>query len=223
VSKRANGDGGIYRRASDGRWVGTIDIGRDAKGRRRRHVVYGNLRREVVAKLDEAKERLKADEPVKDARTTVAAFVEDWISKALRASNRKASTQENYATIARAHLTPPPFGALTLDKLRPSDIEALLFAKREAGLSDSTRRLIYTVCRAMLDIAVRDQLVRKNAAAAVDRPTIKRSEARYLSAEEVGRLFEAARAPGSSRLSCSCSGLAYGAAKRWRCTGVTWT
>jgi integrase len=182
----------IYRRG-DGRWVGLLDLGRDANGKRRRHVVYGSLRREVAAKLEEARSRLAADEPIKDARVTVAMECKDYISKALRASSRKASTQENYAIIARTHLAPPPFGALTLDKLRPSDLEALLVAKRDVGLSDSTVRLIYTVCRSMLDIAVRDGLIRRNAAAAVKRPTIKRDEARYLTAEEVGRLLEAAR------------------------------
>jgi hypothetical protein len=65
----------IYRRASDGKRVGTLDLGPDANGKRRRHVVYGKLRREVVAKLDEARSRLAADEPVRDARTTVASFV----------------------------------------------------------------------------------------------------------------------------------------------------
>jgi integrase len=183
----------IYRRASDGKWVGTLDLGRDAKGRRRRHVVYGQLRREVVAKLEDARHRLAADEPVKDARVTVAMFVEDWIRKALPASGRKATTQANYATIARAHLVPSPFGTLTLDKLRPSDVEALLVAKRDAGLSDSTVRLVYTVARAVLEVAVRDGLVRRNAAAVVKRPTIKRSEARYLTAAEVGRLLTAAK------------------------------
>jgi integrase len=91
------------------------------------------------------------------------------------------------------HLTPAPFGVLALDRLRPSDIEALLVAKRDAGLSDSTVRLIYTVCRAVLDIAVRDGLVRHNAAAAVKRPTIRRSEARYVTSDEVGRLLKTAR------------------------------
>ena len=116
----------------------------------------------------------------------MAAFVEDWTRKALPASGRKATTQANYSTIARTHLTPAPFGALTLDKLRPSDVEALLVAKRDAGLSDSTVRLIYTVCRAVLDIAVRDGIVRRNAAAAVNRPTIKRADARYLTAARLG-------------------------------------
>jgi integrase len=182
----------IYRRA-DGRWVGSLDLGRDGNGKRRRHVVYGHLKREVVAKLEEARHRLAADEPVKDARLTVAMFVQDWVHKALPASGRKATTQDNYAIIATTHLVPAPFGAITLDKLRPSDIEALLTAKRAAGLSDSTVRLIYTVARSVLDVAVRDGLVRRNVAAAVKRPTVKRSEARYLTADEVGRLLEAAK------------------------------
>jgi integrase len=183
----------IYRRASDGKWVGTLDLGRDANGKRRRHVVYGALRREVVAKLEEARSRLAADEPVKDARLTVAMFVEDWIRKALPASHRKATTQDNYAIIAKTHLVPAPFGAITLDRLRPSDIEALLIAKRATGLSDSSVRLIYTVARSVLEIAVRDGLVRRNVAASVRRPTIKRTDARYLTVEEVGRLLEAAK------------------------------
>jgi site-specific recombinase XerC len=91
---------------------------------------------------------------------------------------------------------------ITLDKLRPSDIEALLTAKRAAGLSDSTVRLIYTVCRAVLDTAVRDQLVRRNVAAVVKRPTIKRSEAKYLSALDVGASSRQPRVTGWSLSLC---------------------
>jgi integrase len=182
----------IYRRASDGKWVGTLDLGRDARGKRRRHVVYGALRREVVAKLEEARRRVASDEPVKDARLTVAAFVDDWLRKALPASGRRAATVANYSSIARTHIQPAPFGALTLDRLRPSDIEALLTARRDAGLSLATVQRIYQVCRAALDIAVRDGLARRNAAAALRRPTINRAEARYLTAGEVSRLLNAA-------------------------------
>jgi integrase len=186
--RRSNGEGSIYRRASDGLWIGSLTI-----DGRQKPIASGKRRGDVADKLEEARRRLKADEPVKDARVTVALFVPDWIRKALAASNRKPSTRENYATIARTHLIPAPFGALTLDRLRPSDIEALLVAKRDAGLSDSTVRLVYTVCRTMLDIAVRDGLMRRNPAAAVKRPTIKRNEARYLTPAEVGRLLEAAK------------------------------
>jgi integrase len=173
---------------------GALTYADDTGKRRQRVVASGRRRAEVSAKLKEARLRLEADEPVKDARVTVALFAEDWIRKALSASGRKPTTQANYSIIARTHLIPGPFGALTLDRLRPSDVEALLVGRRDAGLSDSTVRLIYTVCRAMLDIAVRDGLVRRNVAAAVKRrPTIKRSEAHYLNADEVGRLLEVAK------------------------------
>jgi integrase len=186
--RRSNGEGSIYRRASDGLWIGSLTI-----DGRQKPIASGKRRGDVADKLEEARRRLKADEPVKDARLTVAMFVQDWTRKALPASGRKPTTIENYRIIAVTHLVPAPFGVITLDRLRPSDIEALLIAKRATGLSDSSVRLIYTVARGVLEIAVRDGLVRRNVAASVRRPTIKRAEARYLTVEEVGRLLEAAR------------------------------
>jgi integrase len=49
------------------------------------------------------------------------------------------------------------------------------------------------VVRQALETAVRDGLVRRNPAAAVKRPTVKRSEARYLTPGEAGQLLEAAK------------------------------
>jgi len=66
----------------------------------------------------------------------------------------------------------------------------MLARKRAAGLAASTRRTIYTVVRAVLDCAVRDGLVARNAAASVKRPTLDRREARYLSRDEVQRLLD---------------------------------
>jgi integrase len=63
----------------------------------------------------------------------VAGFVEDFICKALSASGRKPTTIANYSIIARTHLTPALFGAVTLDRLRPSDVEALLVTQPRAA------------------------------------------------------------------------------------------
>ena len=48
--RRASGEGAVFKRASDGLWVGTIDLG-VVEGRRRRKAVYGQSEREVVQKL----------------------------------------------------------------------------------------------------------------------------------------------------------------------------
>ena len=48
--RRANDEGAVYRRASDGLWVGMLDLG-IVDGRRRRKTVYGQTEREALQKL----------------------------------------------------------------------------------------------------------------------------------------------------------------------------
>ena len=86
--RRSNGEGSIYRRASDGLWVAALTYVDDNGKRRQRVIASGRRRTDVAAKLEDARRRLAADEPVKDARVTVGMFVEDWTRKALPASGR---------------------------------------------------------------------------------------------------------------------------------------
>jgi integrase len=92
---------------------------------------------------------------------------------------------------SRKHLECAPFGVIPLDRLRPSDVEALVLACREKGLSDNTVREIYTVARLALDGAVRDGLIARNPAAVVARPGVARREARHLAAGDVTALLAA--------------------------------
>jgi integrase len=190
VARRANGEGLIFRR-KDGTWSAELSY-RDDYGTLKRRTVYGRTQAEVRAKFGDARERIESGAPVKDASMTVAAWLEDWITKALAASDRKQATKDLYATIARSHLV-PTLGTIPLGRLRPSDVEALIVAKRKASLSASTVRTIYTVLRAALDIASRDGLLRSNPAAAVRRPGVERKDAAHLTAEQAQALLEAIR------------------------------
>lgn len=190
MAKRANGEGSIFRR-KDGTWSAELSY-QDDYGSPKRRTVYGKTQAEVRTKLRDARERVESGAPVKDASMTVAAWLEDWTAKSLAASDRKQATKDLYATIARTHLV-PRVGTIPLDRLRPSDVEGLVVAKREAGLAASTVRTIYTVLRAALDIAVRDGLLRRNPAAAVRRPGVERRDAPHLTAEQAQALLEAIR------------------------------
>jgi integrase len=144
---------------------------------------------------------------VKDASSTVGDWLAHWRATSLAASDRKESTRALYGTLCRKHLEPAPFGAIQLDKLRPTDVEALVLAMRAKtktpadddaepvrALSDSTIRQTYTVLRAGLDGAVRDGLLGRNPAALINRPGVERREARHLDADDVAAVLTAADA-----------------------------
>lgn len=188
MSRRANGEGSVYRRA-DGRWVAELSY-QDDDGKARRRTVYGRTQTEVRAKLKDARQRVETGAPIRDANLTLAQWLDKWCATALEASDRRRAIKDLYATMARAHLA-PSLGHLPLARLRPSDVEAMIVAKRDAGLSASTIRTLYSVLRAALEVAVRDGLVRANVAVAVKRPVPERTDAVYLTAEQAQRLLTA--------------------------------
>ncbi len=186
MARRANGEGSVYVRG-DGRCVGQLSY-EDESGNKQRRTVYGRTKAEVREKLKDARKRLEAGEPVKDAKITLATWLDQWVAKALAASDRKQATKDLYATMVKAHLK-PTLGHISLEKLRPSDVEALIVAKRAEKLSASTIRTLYSVLRGALEIAVRDGLVRRNVATVVKRPAAERTEATYLTSEQAQALL----------------------------------
>lgn len=204
MAKRANGEGTIRQRAN-GRWEARITYTDTETGRVERVSLYGTTAKAVRAKMKAARERLETGAPVKDASRSVGDWLAQWRETTLAASDRKESTRALYANLSRRHLEPMPFGAITLDKLRPSDVEALVLsmrAKTKSGatedaelvraLADSTIRQTYIVLRAALDAAVRDGLLARNPAAQVRRPSVERREAKHLDASGVSLVLKAA-------------------------------
>jgi hypothetical protein len=93
-------------------------------------VCAGCLRADVRDKLKKARDRLEAGAPVQDAKRTLGEWLAQWRVTTLAASDRKESTRALYGRLFEKHLEPPPFGAIRLDRLRPSDVEALVLAMR---------------------------------------------------------------------------------------------
>ena len=129
MGKRANGEGNVYQRAN-GTWEARITHVDPDTSERKRRSFYGPTAASVRAKLKEARKRIDDGAPVVDAKQSVASWLARWRATTLAASSRAESTKAQYADLARKHLEPAPFGSITLDKLRPSDVEALILAMR---------------------------------------------------------------------------------------------
>src|SRR6516165_4220453 len=216
--RRANGEG-VLRQRADGKWEARLTHIDPDTGRRQTLSFYATTAKEAADKRKKAQERLDAGAPPKDATRTVADWLAHWRTTTLAASDRKQSTRDLYATLCRTHLEPEPFGATRLDRLRPSDIEALILWLRRRSLSDSTVRSIYTVLRSALDGAVRDQLMARNPAASVRRPGVQRREARYLTGADVVAVLKEAE---TSRYYPPLALIASTGLRRGEVLGLTW-
>lgn len=192
MGKRANGEGNVRQRPN-GRWEGRVSYVDPATDKRKSVSVYGATAAECRKELKKVRQRIEEGKPAKDAPDTVSSWLKRWRESSLAASDRKATTKSLYGSLSRKHLEATAIGEKRLDRLKPSDVEALIVELRGNKLADSTVRQVYTVLRQALDVAVRDGLLAANPAAKVKRPGVARQEARYLPAADVARLLDAAR------------------------------
>jgi len=84
-SRPQRGEGTVYRRTSDGLWVGMLDLGL-AGGKRRRKTIYGQSENEVLAQL--AKLRVARDRGLDllAPTWTVGQWLDAWLGDIRRNS-----------------------------------------------------------------------------------------------------------------------------------------
>lgn len=182
--KRGHGEGSIYQRAGDGRWVGQITV----PGAKPKYA-YGKTRREVAAKLAAGLRDVQQGLPLPSGRQTLGQFMERWLEDSARPTVAPA-TYDSYRRMIARHIA-PALGKVTLDKLSPQHIQRLQADMLAAGLSPRTVAYARAVVRRALGQAMKWSLLPRNVASLVDPPKQERHAARFLTADEARRLTEA--------------------------------
>lgn len=186
MGRRGRGEGTITRRR-DGRWEARIDVGIDSAGRRRRRSIYAHTRRGVQEKLT-AKLRAQDIGALADGHgETVGAFLARWVEDV----PVRPSTRIHYRRNIALHIA-PALGRVSLEKLSPEHVNALMRAKLLAGLSPRSVHHMRAVLRNALGRALRYGLVWRNAAELAEPPRVPEYEARYLTISEGRALLAAA-------------------------------
>lgn len=180
--KRGNGEGSIYRREVDGRWIGSIVVGYTSTGRQRRKTVSAATRREAVEKLTRLQRDVTWGLVVTEQSITLGELVQRWHDDVLRHQVQE-SARSNYLSIANTHLL-PTLGRKRLSDLTPVHVDHLLASKIEEGLAPSTVRRIRAVFAQSLDQAMRWGYVNRNVATLSRSPKVPRTEGRTLSPEQ---------------------------------------
>ena len=188
MSKRATGEGTIYHRSGDGRWVGSIHLGY-LGAKRQRRTFYAATEAEVLAKMKSAHATIAAGLPIPPTRLTVGAVLDQWLAETVKPSTR-ASTYRRHSDIVRCHLQ-PTLGHVRLASLTPAQVQRLLNAKLASGLAPRTVLYIRGTLRHALSRAMRWGYVGINVAALTDPPRIQRHEVAAISPEDARRLLKA--------------------------------
>ncbi len=118
-------------------------------------------------------------------RVTLGAWAGEWLESVR--PTLKEGTFASYEGLLRSRVL-PMFGNRPLAALRPSDVQTWVGAMQGEGLSPSRTRQAVDILRQVLDAAIRDGMVARNATHGVKLPKIEQREAAYFEPEIVQRI-----------------------------------
>lgn len=188
--RRGRGEGGVYRRA-DGQWCASLTTGYDDVGRRRRRVVYGPTKGDVLEKLAKLQGDSALGLLVAPQRITVKEFLDRWLADVAKPAVRPR-TYQIYEWAVRKHIV-RRIGGTPLQKLTPIHIQGWFTSMAADGVSARTQQIVFTPLRRALKQAMRWGLLRHNPCDGVERPRAPRPQFTALDVKQVAALLKAAK------------------------------
>lgn len=207
------------RRRSKNSWELTIDLGRDADGKRqRKYVNVKGKKADAERRFRELCSQLDKGLPVDDQRLTVADHIYDWHSKYV-VTNLRPRTAERYMGDIRNHIV-PHLGHLQLSKLSPAHIQNMESVVLESGLSPSSVRHIHRVLSEALKHGMQWGLLWRNPCEAVKPPKQVKKEIKIPDLSRVHQLLELSKA---TPFFPAFHFLAYTGVRRGEVCGLKWS
>jgi integrase len=177
--RRANNEGTIFYRENRQEWVAQVSLNG------RRLIKYGKT--QTVCR-DWVKATLaKIDHGLTYAGTqvTLAKFIGTWLEG--KEISRRSHTVLQYRQISNQHII-PIIGQMRLQDIQPSHLNHLYRMKKEEGRGARTVQLIHMVMHAVLNQALKEGILGRNPADAVERPKVERMERRVLTETQARQL-----------------------------------
>ena len=189
----------------DGRWEGRVVIGYDEKNLPKTKNVTAKTKSECLEKLEELKAELGTVTKKCKSDMTFGEWMDFWYQTYCK-NTLKEYTQETYEQRIYKQII-PKIGHVPLNQLNAGTLEKFYaqlkangrLVKREiygTGLSNSVIRSIHAHCRAALNKAVDEKLIRQNPAIGCKLPPKKSPEVEIITPEEMQKLLYQAQIDG---------------------------
>src|SRR5580700_6504411 len=187
AGRRQAGEGSLYRRASDGRWIATVHLGWQ-DGQRQRRVSTGATPDAAMAKRARWLDQRRAGFVLpKGRQPTVSEWAEHWLVNVAQPRVQPTTYHGSYEAKVRMHVI-PFFSKTPLNELREEDIESW---HQHLGKKLSAASIVQ--CHRILSSAIKVAVIRgriaRNPVSNVPPPRIEH-EAAVPTAEESALILE---------------------------------
>ena len=177
----------------DRKWLVRVPLGRDSIGGRRAYhnATVDGTKKDAERYLHAALAKRDQGTLLEPARVSLGEYLDKWLDEAAKPRIR-SRTYADYRFLIDRYLR-PRLGAHRLDRLAPINVQELVNALSEDGLSPKTVRHAHGVLLSALNQAMRWGMLTRNVAALVELPRLRPRELRALSTAEADRFRVAVR------------------------------
>jgi len=179
--RRGRGEGSIYQRESDGRWVGSVVVGYSAEGKPRRKVVYGDTKEEAQRLLNDLLQRAGAGEADAGKRP-LRSVLDFWLD-----CNVKARVDPATYALHKQRVTDyilPHLGHYAVAALNEYMVRTWYEDLEKAGCSLDLRNKCGQLLRRCLDKCVGDGDIKTNPTRKLSLPRAVAEEMHPLDADQ---------------------------------------
>lgn len=205
MAKRRKSGEGTVRQRKDGRWEARVVVSYDEKGLPKTKNVTAKTKTECLEKLEKLKAEIGATVKKCKPDMTFGEWMDFWYQTYCK-NTLKEYTQATYEQRIYKQII-PKIGHHPLNKVTTGMLERFYahlkadgrLVRREQfgpGLANSVIRSIHAHCRAALDKAVAEKLIRQNPAIGCKLPPKKSAEVKILSPEAMQKLLYQAQIEG---------------------------
>jgi integrase len=177
--RRANNEGTIFYRKNREEWVAQVSL--DG----RRLTKYAKTQKECRDWVKETQTKIGNGLTFSGTQVTLENFMKMWMDG--NELCRKPKTVYQYRKLINLHIL-PRMGKMRLQDIQPAHLKQLYLAKKEEGRGSTTVKMIHIVMHAMLKQAVKEGILGRNPADAVERPKAVVAERHILTEEQARQL-----------------------------------
>lgn len=177
--RRANNEGTIFYRADRREWVGAVSL----EGRRL--LKYAKTQKECREWVKETLTKIGNGLTFQGTQVTLEKFMETWLDG--KELSRRPQTVIQYRAMAKQHIL-PKIGTMRLQDIQPATLKQLYLARKEEGRGARTVQLIHTMMHSVLKQAVKEGILGRNPADAVERPKVEVTERHILTEAQAQQL-----------------------------------